>query len=94
MCVLGGGGTGPLKRAEFSPFATGRDARAIPGIVYHDELHRMPTLGRLDNLVGGGVLDFWQLGFGWLLDSSSSGEVEPRGFGWLLLSCSVVGVYL
>lgn len=42
----------------------------------------------------GGVLDFWQLGFGWLLDSSSSGGFEPRGFGWLLLSCSVGGVYL
>ena len=39
MCVLGGGGTGPLKRAEFSPFATGRDDGAIPGTVYHDELH-------------------------------------------------------
>ena len=55
MCVLGGGGNVPLKRAEFSPFATGRDGRRFPGTVYHDELHRMPTPERLDNLLGGGV---------------------------------------
>ena len=31
MCVHGGGGNPPLKRAEFSPFATGRDTRQLPG---------------------------------------------------------------
>ena len=54
MCVQGGGGNVPLKRAGFSPFANRwRLARAVTGVLIMTNYTRTPTFGRLDNRLGG-----------------------------------------